>query len=201
MIVDVIRSSLMQTRSEIIESLSEHSGVDADVVEAVLNNLSEMAYSSAANGFLLPGFGTIRVVEGDLVRIPGTGETGPGPKKIEFNFDSVAKDRLLSINKSNEQKDEVITTGRTLSEIALNLDTNDLNRANITFDQPPKTKLGGTPDWIQYPHVPTCCGREMTFYGQIDSNFDDSYNIVDAGMLYVFCCDDCATTRSVMQCH
>ena len=191
----------MQTRTAIIRSLSERTGIDVDLVEALLINLAELAYSSAQNGFLLPGFGTIRVIDGDLLRIPGTGEMGPGPKKVEFNFDSAAKDRLLSTGDSTEHLEAENTTGRTLPEIALRLENSDLDRANITLDEPSKTKLGGTPDWIQYPQIPTCCGREMTFYGQIDSNFDDSYDIVDAGMLYVFCCDDCAATRSVMQCY
>src|SRR5438045_2001860 len=61
-------------------------------------------------------------------------------------------------------------------------------------------KLGGQPDWIQQPEVPACedCGREMTFYGQLDSIGDD-YDLADCGMIYVFVCFDCFTTRSVLQ--
>lgn len=63
-------------------------------------------------------------------------------------------------------------------------------------------KLGGKPDWLQKKRdeTPTCedCGAKMTFYGQLDSIGDD-YNLADCGMVYVFVCFDCFTTKSVLQ--
>ena len=63
-------------------------------------------------------------------------------------------------------------------------------------------KLGGKPDWIQKKkdETPTCddCGEKMTFYGQLDS-IGDEQDLADCGMIYVFVCFDCFTTKSVLQ--
>ena len=62
-----------------------------------------------------------------------------------------------------------------------------------------RSKLGGTPDWEQHPQVPSCsCGKEMTFYGQLDS-IGDEISLADCGMIYVFVCFDCFETKSVLQ--
>lgn len=61
-------------------------------------------------------------------------------------------------------------------------------------------KIGGEPDWIQTPEVPTCeeCQKGMDFYGQLDSIGDDVC-LADCGIVYVFVCHDCFTTTSVLQ--
>ena len=61
-------------------------------------------------------------------------------------------------------------------------------------------KLGGKPDWPQGDWTPKCeCGEEMRFYAQLDS-IGDAINLADVGMIYVFVCPDCWTTRSILQC-
>ena len=61
-------------------------------------------------------------------------------------------------------------------------------------------KLGGSPEWLQKPDVPSCpdCRHTMTFYGQLDS-IGDAVVLADVGMVYVFVCFDCFTTKSVLQ--
>jgi hypothetical protein len=61
-------------------------------------------------------------------------------------------------------------------------------------------KLGGSPDWQQAPDVPTCleCTHPMSFYGQLDS-IGDSFTLADCGLIYIFVCFDCFTTRSILQ--
>lgn len=60
-------------------------------------------------------------------------------------------------------------------------------------------RIGGDPDWIQLPQEPKCsCGREMTFYCQLDS-IGDGHILGDCGMIYVFVCFDCLETKSVLQ--
>ena len=80
-----------------------------------------------------------------------------------------------------------------------------------------RSKLGGKPDWVQYPEIPKCpeCKRRMTFVAQIDSMEHDEkhnpnaidcmsdrqqYMYGDVGMIYVFMCYSCMTTQSVVQC-
>jgi hypothetical protein len=61
-------------------------------------------------------------------------------------------------------------------------------------------KLGGNPDWLQVADVPVCpdCHAPMSFYGQLDS-IGDAACLADVGMIYVFVCFDCFTTKSVFQ--
>lgn len=60
-------------------------------------------------------------------------------------------------------------------------------------------RIGGEPDWIQAPAVPTCgCGKVMSFYGQLDS-LGDTAVLADCGMIYAFVCADCWETKSVLQ--
>lgn len=61
-------------------------------------------------------------------------------------------------------------------------------------------KLGGAPDWLASPARPSCdtCNSNMTFYGQLDS-IGDGIVLADCGMVFVFVCFDCFTTKSVLQ--
>jgi uncharacterized protein YwqG len=61
-------------------------------------------------------------------------------------------------------------------------------------------QLGGEPSFIQAPDYPDCdsCRQRMTFYGQLDS-INDDFVIGDVGMVYVFICFDCLTTKSILQ--
>ena len=62
-----------------------------------------------------------------------------------------------------------------------------------------RSKFGGQPDWLQGPDEPICsCGKEMTFYAQLDSTGDDVV-LADCGMIYVFVCFDCLETKSILQ--
>ena len=77
-----------------------------------------------------------------------------------------------------------------------------------------KTKLGGTPDWIQDDEWHRCteCKAPMTFVGQIDS-FEvenkknpnshpagkQDFMWGDVGMIYVFYCVGCAQASGVVQ--
>lgn len=62
-----------------------------------------------------------------------------------------------------------------------------------------RSKLGGKPDWIQSSEVPICsCGKEMSFYGQLDS-IGDAVILADCGMIYIFVCFDCFETKSMIQ--
>lgn len=60
-------------------------------------------------------------------------------------------------------------------------------------------KLGGEPDFLQRDEIPSCpdCKSAMTFYAQLDS-ISDEYNLADCGMIYVFTCFDCFTSKSIV---
>jgi hypothetical protein len=59
-------------------------------------------------------------------------------------------------------------------------------------------RLGGMPDSLQPPDFPACsCGKQMTFYGQLDS-INDEINLADCGLIQVFVCFDCFETQSIL---
>lgn len=95
---------------------------------------------------------------------------------------------------------------RTIPEIPLAVrPTTDEARAAVGFKWAgervgQRHKLGGTPEWLQEPDLPSCadCQQTMTFYGQLDS-IGDAVALADVGMVYVFVCFDCFTTKSVLQ--
>jgi len=60
-------------------------------------------------------------------------------------------------------------------------------------------RLGGSPEFLQNPEIQACsCGKDMTFYAQIDS-INDEFILADCGLIYVFVCFDCFETKSVLQ--
>lgn len=60
-------------------------------------------------------------------------------------------------------------------------------------------QLGGEPTFLQKPQLPICsCGKQMTFYGQLDS-INDEFVLADCGIVYVFVCFDCFETKSILQ--
>ena len=63
-----------------------------------------------------------------------------------------------------------------------------------------RNKLGGKPNWLQHDETPVCncCHKKMPFYGQLDS-YDDRHMIGDCGIIYVFYCFDCGTTKAITQ--
>ncbi|HXH41565.1 MAG TPA: hypothetical protein VNN08_23255 [Thermoanaerobaculia bacterium] len=92
-----------------------------------------------------------------------------------------------------------------IPEIRLRADpASDEARAAVGFkwndEAGNRHKIGGAPEWIQTPDVPVCasCSEPMSFYGQLDSVGDD-FSLADCGMVYVFVCFSCFTTRAVLQ--
>lgn len=80
-----------------------------------------------------------------------------------------------------------------------------------------RSKLGGSPNWVQTDQTPTCprCGKEMRFVGQLDSlehqNKANPHSIKalsrqqhfmfgDVGLIYLFFCFDCCATQAIFQC-
>ncbi|MDJ0638136.1 MAG: hypothetical protein QNJ20_04820 [Paracoccaceae bacterium] len=63
-----------------------------------------------------------------------------------------------------------------------------------------RSKIGGRPDLLQEEDQVICdvCRSEMVFYAQIDS-VGDEICLADAGMVFVFVCFDCFTSKSHIQ--
>jgi hypothetical protein len=77
------------------------------------------------------------------------------------------------------------------------------NPPGFKWASPPigeRHRIGGEPDFIQGHEWPSCsmCGKEMTFYAQIDS-LNDDVTLGDVGMIYVFVCFDCLEVKATLQ--
>lgn len=71
-----------------------------------------------------------------------------------------------------------------------------------------RSKFGGLPDWIQNDETPKCdcCNKKMEFIAQLDSidytgfaQKNTEYMFGDVGMIYVFFCKNCGTSKAVFQ--
>lgn len=88
------------TKSKIIETLSEETGVSKKDVNNVLNTMAELAYAQAGVGFTVPGLGKLVVMQRKARkgRNPATGETIkiPAKKVVKFRLAKAAKDAALT---------------------------------------------------------------------------------------------------------
>ncbi|TWU01093.1 HU family DNA-binding protein [Stieleria varia] len=186
-------------RSELVSELSTRSAADIRTVDAVLNALAQVAIETIAEGVLLPGIGELKLSQSPEreIRIP-TGQTviQPGRPELAFEPDSWIRSVLLG-NVSVVDSPREPVPPKSLPELRLN-PYSDTERAEPSTATS-KTKIGGAPDWIQLPEVPTCCGQQMYFYGQFDSSIGEPYDLVDAGMLYVFVCEHCSRPHASIQ--
>jgi hypothetical protein len=70
---------------------------------------------------------------------------------------------------------------------------------------PEVARLGGTPNWVQYPDACTCprCSAPMRFAAQFldpkGGDGDDTWSRADAGLLYAFECLPCRVVTTAVQ--
>ena len=86
------------TKSQVIASLAETSGLSKKEIVGVLNAQMELAYGEAKNGFTIPGIGKLVVVarKARMGRNPATGESIhiPAKKVLKFRVAKAAKDSI-----------------------------------------------------------------------------------------------------------
>ncbi len=87
------------TKSQIIASVAESSGIDKKQATAALEALATLAYENAGDGFTIPGLGKLVKVDraARMGRNPATGETIQIPAKtvLKFRIAKAAKDAVL----------------------------------------------------------------------------------------------------------
>ena len=86
------------TKSQIITTLAENSGLTKKEIISVLDAQMQLAYVEAKNGYTLPGIGKLVVVarKARMGRNPATGETIhiPAKKVLKFRVAKAAKDAI-----------------------------------------------------------------------------------------------------------
>lgn len=192
--------------NQIENEIAVQSGQPVEIVSQVLQSLRKVAIKRIGNGFTLPNFGTF-----SIVREPDTEGINPftkeplvfkGRRFVSFQIDSASEASFISGEDQTEpDAANDISEVRELPQIRLHPDIEQLVAAGLSKASTADAnfKLGGHPDWIQGPNDVVCCHKRSIFYGQFDSNIGGDFNIGDAGMIYVFICDDCWTSRSIVQ--
>ena len=86
------------TKSQIIATLAENTGLSKKEIISVLDAQMQLAYVQAKNGYTLPGIGKLVVVarKARMGRNPATGETIhiPAKKVLKFRVAKAAKDAI-----------------------------------------------------------------------------------------------------------
>jgi DNA-binding protein HU-beta len=87
------------TQTQVIQKLSELEELPKKQVKSFLDNLSQLAYGEAKNGFVLPGLGKLVLVQrkARTGRNPATGAVIkiPAKKVVKFKVSKTAKDAIL----------------------------------------------------------------------------------------------------------
>ena len=86
------------TQTQIVAKLSETEQLTKKQVKSILDNLAQLAYKEAKNGFTLPGLGKLVLVnrKARMGRNPATGEAIkiPAKKVVKFRVSKAAKDAV-----------------------------------------------------------------------------------------------------------
>jgi DNA-binding protein HU-beta len=87
------------TKTEVVSVLAEKSGVTKAQVTQILDDLANLAYAGAKDGFVVPGIGKLVLVNraARTGRNPATGETIqiPAKKVVKFRVAKACKDAVL----------------------------------------------------------------------------------------------------------
>lgn len=87
------------TKSQLIATLAEDTGLPKKEVAAFLENLANLAYKNAKLGFTIPGLGKLELKarKARMGRNPATGETIkiPAKKVVKFRVAKACKDAII----------------------------------------------------------------------------------------------------------
>lgn len=90
------------TKTQVLSGLAERTGLPKAQVSSVLDELAKMAYADAKNGFVLPGFGKLVLVDRKARsgRNPITGETIeiPAKKVVKFRLSKSCKESVIAVS-------------------------------------------------------------------------------------------------------
>lgn len=87
------------TKSQLITKLAEGAEVPKATIKSILDELAQLAYKEAKNGFTVPGIGKLVLVKraARTGRNPATGATIkiPAKKVVKFRVAKAAKDAIV----------------------------------------------------------------------------------------------------------
>jgi len=88
------------TKAQVVAAMAEKAGLAKSQVEKLLDDLANLAYAEAKNGFTIPGIGKLVLVNraARVGRNPATGATIqiPAKKVVKFRVAKICKESVLS---------------------------------------------------------------------------------------------------------
>jgi DNA-binding protein HU-beta len=90
---------MSMTKTQTLAALAERTGLQKKEIQAVLDELANLAYAEAKNGFTIPGLGKLVQVNraARMGRNPATGESIHIPAKtvVKFRIAKACKEAVL----------------------------------------------------------------------------------------------------------
>ncbi len=90
---------MSMTKTQILSTLAERSGLAKKDVQTLMDELATLAYAEAQNGFTLPGLGKLELKDraARMGRNPATGEQIhiPAKKVVKFRIAKACKEAVL----------------------------------------------------------------------------------------------------------
>ncbi len=90
---------MSMTKTQTLSTLAERTGLQKKEVQTVLDELAQLAYQEAKNGFTIPGLGKLVQVNraARMGRNPATGESIHIPAKtvVKFRISKACKEAVL----------------------------------------------------------------------------------------------------------
>lgn len=90
---------MSMTKTQTLATLAERTGLQKKEIQGVLEELANLAYAEARNGFTIPGIGKLVQVNraARMGRNPATGETIQIPAKtvVKFRIAKACKEAVL----------------------------------------------------------------------------------------------------------
>ncbi len=90
---------MSMTKTQILSTLAERSGLAKKDVQTLMDELATLAYAEAKNGFTLPGLGKLELKDraARMGRNPATGEQIhiPAKKVVKFRIAKACKEAVL----------------------------------------------------------------------------------------------------------
>ncbi|HBE71643.1 MAG TPA: hypothetical protein DDW52_26165 [Planctomycetaceae bacterium] len=192
-------------KSELTALLADKTRLSAQDISRVLKTLGEVLSENMHRGVSLPGVGEMKRLRRSQNTEQAQHQANEHLHDITVVLpDSAFEDKVawnVAAAEFGQWLPKDPEPGAPLDEhkLVVEAPTNSVPTNTPEMDAPPRFKVGGTPDWLESPDIPRCCGTGMTFYAQLDTSFPPDFTFWDCAMIYIFVCNFCGSHATKVQ--